>query len=210
MEPIPESGLFYPNDLARIFLLALEDVMGTNGLNAILHLSGQSQLVGNYPPDNLASEFDFSYFSSIIGAMDEMYGPKGSRIFTLRAGYATFKQMSIEISDVIDVNNEDFQKLQTAEKIDLCLSLIINTFSQSAKDVPTFQEREDEFIYSLPSCPVCWGRKTVTPACFIIEGLLRASLHWVTNGHEFNVIQKTAHSCGAPTCDFIIPKKPVA
>jgi hypothetical protein len=37
MDPIPDSGLFYPNNLARITLLALEDVMGANGLNAILN-----------------------------------------------------------------------------------------------------------------------------------------------------------------------------
>jgi hypothetical protein len=72
MEPIAESGLYYQNDLARIALLALEDVMGTNGLNAILNLSGQSQFIGNYPPDNLVSEFDYSHFSSIIGAVEEM------------------------------------------------------------------------------------------------------------------------------------------
>jgi hypothetical protein len=209
MEPITESGLYYQNDLARIALLALEDVMGTNGLNAILNLSGQSQLIGNYPPDNLASEFDYSHFSSIIGAVAEMYGQKGTRILGIRAGYATFKQMLIEIGDAVDVNDEDFQSLPDTEKIDLCLSLIINTFTQSAKDVPTYQMVEGGFLYSVNSCPVCWGRETEAPACFITEGMLRAALRWITNGQEFNVTQNTAHSCGSPTCDFFIPETPV-
>ncbi len=37
--PIPKSGLYYPNKIARIALTAIEDVMGKNGLNAILNLA---------------------------------------------------------------------------------------------------------------------------------------------------------------------------
>ena len=53
MEPIPKSGLYYPNKIARIAILAYEEVMGKNGLNAILNLAGLPHLINNYPPDNL-------------------------------------------------------------------------------------------------------------------------------------------------------------
>jgi len=39
---IEPSGYFYPNKLARVYVVALEDVMGKNGLNAILNLSTPS------------------------------------------------------------------------------------------------------------------------------------------------------------------------
>jgi hypothetical protein len=74
MEPIPKSGLYYPNKMARLALKALEDVMGKNGLNAILNLANLTTLIDNYPPDNLGREFDFADFSSIYGALEEMYG----------------------------------------------------------------------------------------------------------------------------------------
>jgi len=209
MELIPESGLFYPNNLARITLLALEDVMGTNGLNAILNLAGQSQIIGNYPPDDMENEFEFAYLSSIIGAMDEMYGPRGGRILAMRAGYATFKQILTNIGEAVDVNDEGFMAMPLAEKVRVGFSIVGITFSQSTKNVPAIQEDENQFVYSLKYCPVCWGRTTDTPACFIIAGLLRGSLRWVTQGQEFNVTQSAAHSCGAPACDFIIPKTPI-
>ena len=41
MEPIPPSGLYYPNKFALITLDAFEQVMGKNGLNAILNLAHQ-------------------------------------------------------------------------------------------------------------------------------------------------------------------------
>jgi hypothetical protein len=36
----PRSGYYYPNKMGRIFLTALEDVMGRNGLNALLRQAG--------------------------------------------------------------------------------------------------------------------------------------------------------------------------
>ena len=52
MEPIPVSGLYYPNKIANIALKALEDVMGKNGVNAILNLANLQHLIDHYPPPN--------------------------------------------------------------------------------------------------------------------------------------------------------------
>ena len=90
MEPIPPSGLYYPNKFALITLDAFEQVMGKNGLNAILNLAHLSQLIDNYPPDNLNKEFDFAYYTAINIALEEMYGPRGGRGLALRAGRALF------------------------------------------------------------------------------------------------------------------------
>ncbi len=79
MRRIPLSGYYYPNKLARIYIMAIEEVMGKNGLNAILNLAGLSHLIDNYPPDNFDKEFDFADFSALNMALEEMYGPRGSR-----------------------------------------------------------------------------------------------------------------------------------
>ena len=90
MSPIEESGLFYPNKFGLITIKALEDVMGRNGLNAILNLAGLTKYTDSYPADNLEKGFDFSELSSLGVALEEMYGPRGGRGLALRAGRATF------------------------------------------------------------------------------------------------------------------------
>ena len=79
MEQIPKSGFFYANKFARITLEAYEEVMGKNGLNAILNLAGLGTLIDNYPPDNLERQFDFADFTAIHIGLEEMYGPRGGR-----------------------------------------------------------------------------------------------------------------------------------
>ena len=90
MDTIPPSGYYYPNKIARIFLQAMEEIMGKNGLNAVLNMAKQPNLIDNYPPDNLEKEFDFAQFSALNGALEEMYGPRGGRGLALRGGRASF------------------------------------------------------------------------------------------------------------------------
>jgi hypothetical protein len=210
MESLPKSGLYYPNNLARITLLALENVMGTNGVNALLSLSNHRELIGNFPPDDMETQFDFANLSSIIGTLDDMYGPRGSRVLALRAGLATFDETLKNIGEAVDVHDEGFISMPAVEKIRVGLSLVGITFTQSTKNIPTITEEDDHFLYSFIYCPICWGRTTLEPSCHILTGLLKGALKWVTLGSDFNVSQVAAHSCGAPTCDFIIPKEPIA
>ena len=53
MDQIPKSGFYYPNRFALITLEALEEVMGKNGLNAILNMAHMPHLIDHYPPANL-------------------------------------------------------------------------------------------------------------------------------------------------------------
>jgi hypothetical protein len=53
MSRIENSGLYYPNKFGMIAIKALEDVMGRNGLNAILNLAGLTKYIDSYPADNL-------------------------------------------------------------------------------------------------------------------------------------------------------------
>jgi len=209
MNPIPKSGLFYPNKTARIAIRSLEDVMGKNGINAILNLANLPHLIDNYPPDNLAREFDFADFSAINGALEEMYGPRGGRGLALRAGRATFDEALRNYGALAGVGDLAFRVLPLPAKLRIGLPAMARIFSQTSDQLSTVEEKEDHYIYTIHRCPVCWGRKTDKPACFIATGLLQSGLKWLSGGNEFRVIQISAHSCGDKVCDFNINKEPI-
>ena len=82
--------LFYPNRFARIIIDALEEVMGKNGLHAVLRLAKLEKYIHERPPNNLEKEFPFSELTALQAALEEMYGPRGGRGLAIRAGRATF------------------------------------------------------------------------------------------------------------------------
>jgi hypothetical protein len=208
MKTIPDSGLLYPNNFIRIFLLSLEDVAGENGVKAILNMAGQSNLIGNYPPPNMEGEFDFSRYSMIIAALDDLYGGKGSQILALRAGNAIFAESLKDLKIPMDPKSESFQSKSLVEKIETGLCLVHATITKT-KTTSIPRTKDGQFLYSVEHCPICWGRTTSTPRCFLTAGLLQAAVRWVTNGLEFNVTQVKAHSCGDASCDYIVPLTPI-
>ncbi len=210
MERIPESGWYYANKFARIAIQAYEEIMGKNGLNAILNLAGLSHLIDNYPPDNLGREFDFSAFSSIHIALEEMYGPRGGRGLSLRAGRATFNDALRNFGALAGVSDLAFKVLPLQAKLRIGLLAMAKIFSQVSDQHSTVEEKDNEFFYTIHRCPVCWGRKGADkPVCYIATGLLQAGLAWVSGGMEFRMNESKCVAVGDEICEFVIQKEPI-
>ena len=210
MASIPKSGYYYPNKFALIMIQALEDVMGKNGLNAILNLAGLGDLIDNYPPDNLNKEFDFADFSAINLALEDMYGPRGGRGLALRAGRATFDDALKDFGALAGAGDLAFKVLPLEAKLRIGVPAMAKIFSQMSDQLSTTEEREHEFIYTIHRCPVCWGRSGEDkPVCFVATGLLQAGLKWVSGGREFRVNESKCVAMGDDVCEFVIQKTPL-
>ncbi len=210
MEAIPESGFYYPNKFALITLKALEEVMGRNGLNAILNLANLPHLIGNYPADNLKKEFDFSHFSMVVEGLEEMYGPRGGRGLALRAGRATFSDALRDFGALAGAGDLAFKVLPLQAKLRIGIPAMAKIFSQMSDQKSTVEETDSEYIYTIHRCPVCWGRSGEDkPICFVAVGLLQEGLKWVSGGNEFRVNESKCVAMGHDVCEFIIQKKPI-
>jgi predicted hydrocarbon binding protein len=210
MESIPKSGYYYPNKFALIMLEALEDVMGKNGLNAILNLANLGTLIDHYPEDNLSKAFDFSDFSAINLALEEMYGPRGGRGLALRAGRATFSDALRNFGALAGAGDLAFRVLPLQTKLRIGIPAMAKIFSQMSDQISTVEEKDDEFVYTIHRCPVCWGRSGVDkPVCFVAVGLLQEGLKWVSGGNEFRVNESKCVAMGEEVCEFIIQKSPI-
>jgi hypothetical protein len=207
--PPEKSGFYYPNKFARITIEALEEVMGKNGVNAILHLAGLSEYINNYPPDNLEKEFDFAYFTALCVALEEMYGPRGGRGLALRAGRATFADARRGFGAQAGVGDLAFKVLPLAAKLKIGLPAMANIFTQFSEQISNVHDDGAKSIYTLERCPMCWNRKADRPVCFIGQGLLQEGLRWVSGGHEFKVDISTCISKGDDMGRYIIYKEPI-
>jgi hypothetical protein len=209
VEPIPKSGLYYPNRVARIYLMAMEEVMGKNGLNAILNMAGLSHLMDNYPPENLNREFDFADYSALSGALEEMYGPRGGRGLALRAGRASFAQGLRGFGARAGAGDLAFKVLPLSTKLKIGIPAMARLFSQVSDQRSWVEETPNEYIYYMAPCPVCWGRKSDKPMCHAGSGLLQEGLRWLSGGHEYRVQEHKCVGMGDPACALHVQKEPI-
>jgi len=206
---IDKSGFYYPNKVARIYLLAMEEIMGKNGLNAILNMAKLSSLIDNYPPDNLDKQFDFSEYSALNAALEEMYGPRGGRGLALRAGRASFARALQSFGAMAGAGDLAFKVLPLGTKLKMGLPAMAGIFTQVSDQISRVEEKDDHFIYIIERCPVCWGRKGDKPVCYAAVGLLQEGLRWVSGGKEFRVEELNCHAVNGEHCTFAVYKEPI-
>jgi predicted hydrocarbon binding protein len=203
------SGLYYPNKIARIYLEVLEDIMGKNGLNSVLHKADLDRLIDNYPPDNLKKEFDFAEFAALNQALDDTYGPRGGRVFALRGGKASVKAGLDAFGAAVGVGGLALKVLPLQAKLRVGLPAEAKIFSTFSDQTSRVEDRGDRFVYVIERCPVCWGRHADRPICHGAVGLLQGGLHWVSGGKDFKVVETHCHAMGHENCQFDVYKEPL-
>lgn len=203
-----KSGFYYPNKMGRLALISLEEVMGKNGINAVLNMAGLGYLIDNYPPDDLKREFDFADFGALNQTLEDMYGPRGARGLALRMGRAAFSHGIRDFGAMVGMADLAFKVLPLSTKLKIGVRAMAETFTKVSDQTSRVEEDEEKFTYTIERCPVCWGRKTDRPVCFQAAGVLQEGLRWVSGGKDFRVEETLCIAKGDPTCTFIIDKEP--
>jgi len=203
------SGFHYPNRIARIFLLAMEDVMGKLVLDAVLTRAGLSQYIDNYPPDNLDRQFDFAYFTALQVALEDIYGPRAGRGLALRAGRACFAHGLKSFGAVAGASDLAFKVLSLNDKLKTGLPALAAIFTNFSDQVSTVEDHPDHYAYVIKRCPMCWNRKQEKAVGHAAVGLLQEGLRWVSGGHEFRVVETQCKAQGDENGVFVVYKEPI-
>jgi predicted hydrocarbon binding protein len=203
------TEFYYPNKMVRIILLAMEEVMDRNGVNAVLNLAQLKHLVNNYPPNNFDRQVTFDELGALMQALDEMYGPRGGRGLALRAGRACFKYGLKEFGPVLGIADLAFRLLPLHMKLKVGADVFAETFNKFSDQVVRLGETEGQFIWGITRCPLCWHRHAETPCCALAVGVLQEALYWVSGGKNFDVYETNCVACGDEQCTIVIEKKPL-
>lgn len=208
-ELVATSGYYYPNKIARIYLQAMEEVMGRNGLNALLNLIGLKQYTVEFPPSNLDREFEFADFSNLNQGLEDIYGPRGGRGLSLRGGRATFDQGLKDFGALAGVGDLAFKVLPLGTKLRIGLPAMAKVFTQFSDQISHVERNGECYLYYIDRCPVCWGRTSDRRVCYVAVGLLQEGLRWVSGGHDFRVDEIECVAAGGDACIFRIDKDPL-
>jgi predicted hydrocarbon binding protein len=204
---IPKSGYGYPNHVARAFLLELENLMGKNGVSALLNRSGLEPWIAAPPPDDTHRGVDFAEFSALLAALDDLYGPRGGRGLARRAGWAVFPQLLTRLPALQAVADLPGRALPAADKLGLALQALAEAFVGASDQQAAVVTEADAFVFQVQRCPACWGRKAEDgPACAAIDGLLEECVHWLFGGEPTRIEETECIAHGGASCAFRIPR----
>jgi predicted hydrocarbon binding protein len=205
----PAVGYFYPNCMGRIILLAMEEVLGHNGVNAVLNLASLADYIGHYPPHNQDLKIPFEQISRLQVALEGAYGPRGGRGLALRTGRACLKYGLREFGPELGLTDLAFRLLPLATKLKTGSEALAGLFNNFTDQRVRLESDENNIYWHIERCPLCWERHTDGPCCHLAVGLIQESLYWLSGGKYFSVEETKCIASGDSACTIVIGQVPM-
>ena len=202
------SEYYYPNVWGRSILTAAEEILGAQGVNALLNLAGLPQYIGNYPPDNIKKEFPFEHVAAIQEALRDMYGTKGARVFATKGGEQTFNH-SLEKYDKVQKAAQAAMAVGSMRtRLKAGLLFFAKFFNTVSDQVVRVEEDETHWKWVIERCPMCHGKSAGEPICHLAVGVLNAASNWATGGESLRIKATHCMAQGASEGVILLEKPP--
>ena len=189
------------NSLVRQALISAQEVMGDNGLNAVLRTSGLERFIGNFPPNNLEPSIQTSQYAQLNQAIEDFYGRAGKGMLR-RIGKASFQYAVREQAAMLGVAGVALKLLPEKQRIKFILNGMVDALKKSNPQVDArLDESGDRLAYIEATCAICHGRHSETPICYLYVGSIGEAVKWAT-GKEHDVLETHCLAKGDPYCRF--------
>ena len=191
------------NALVRQALVASQEVMGENGLNAVLRSTGLDRFVGNLPPDDMEPGVKTSEYARFNQAIEDFYG-RGGRGILQRVGRASFQYGVREQAALLGLAGVALKVLSKKQRIKFILNALVNALKKSNPQVDAWSgELNGKLVYIERTCAICYGRHSDRPICHLYIGSISEAVKWAT-GDDYQVIETHCIAKGDDFCCFEI------
>jgi predicted hydrocarbon binding protein len=199
-----------PTSFLHFTLRAIDEIMGTNGLNSILNLTGLGKFRGNFPPNNEALESDAVDIGRLIKGTIDLIGLNGVAAILKNAGRRGYRMSLDENPELMQALGAELKKMPSdRDRIASLMGAITydanRIFGEEHQELVPL---EDGFEVRISECEWCYGIADMpAPVCFAELGLEEEAILWATGKH-YNVTEIACRATGAERCIFRIPGTP--
>ncbi len=189
------------NTLVRQALVAAEEVMGANGLHAVLRISGLERFIDSLPPDDLKPGIRADEYARLNQAIEDFYG-RGGRGMLRRIGKASFQYAVREQATLLGIAGVALKLLPEKQRIRFILNSMAGALKKTNAQVEAWvEEKEGRIAYIESTCAICHGRRSDQPVCHLYVGSLSEAVRWAT-GEEHRIVETHCMAMGDPYCRF--------
>lgn len=191
------------NALMRQAILAVEEVMGKQGLHVVLREAGLDRYIEALPPDNLELGAHAREYSALNQAVLAFYGRAG-RGMLQRIGRASFRYGVEEQAALMGLVGVGLKLMPQKTRVRFILNQMAKALMDSNPDAcERVEETPEGLVFAEYSCAVCYGQQSDKPVCHLLVGSVSEAVKWAT-GQDYQVREVTCRAMGADACRILV------
>jgi predicted hydrocarbon binding protein len=200
----------YPNQMARIMLAAMIDVVGLEGARAALKHADLNDLADSFPAADSIAALSFTDIASIQIGLENTYGVRGGRVLAQRTGREMFRYAQMELMQLLGIADLPERPIHLVLKMRICLEVIAESLKRSSNRRIQLRENDNTFLWMVDECPICWHRQSDLPCCNMSVGFLEQAMEWVSKDRRFSIKEIECRAAKSEKCVIAIQKVPVS
>ena len=139
----------FPNKISRILLLALRDILGDNGMNAVLTTARLNHLIDETPAANFEPGLTFAEAGRLFEAIEGIYGIRGGRRLVRQAGRESFKYWIDGFGGVVGIADVALRLLPIPLRVRIGMEVLAEIFNRYSGQRVSLGEGRDSFFFVL-------------------------------------------------------------
>jgi predicted hydrocarbon binding protein len=198
-----------PSAALRLLFLSIEEVMGPDGIKAVLNGAKLSHYIGNYPENSIAYGVTFSEYGKVEQAVEDFLGPRGARAILIRVGRELFRYSLREQSALLGIAGNALKNMpliSTQAKMKILLQQIVSAANKTVNQPARLEENDEAFLVVIDKCMCQWRPRHDKPCCLVTVGTFSEAMKWLTE-KPVEVKEITCLNNGADACRYQIPKR---
>jgi predicted hydrocarbon binding protein len=201
---------YYPERMGRILLLAMEEVLGPEGLNPVLRSASLAAFIDHFPPAISDRTLPFETVSRLLESLEKAYGSRAGQGIALRVGRACFQYGLRDYGGLLGITEPNFRLMPFPTRLRVGAQSLAGLFNNQTDQRVRVDEKEGKLFWSVERCPLCWQRVTSRAVCHLAVGLLQESLSWLSGGKIFGVEEISCIAMGDKACTFTVNQSPIS
>ncbi len=200
-----ETGTEIANKGFLVILTGVEDVVGKNGMAAVLRQARLPQYIGHYPPSNMEyAGHQLCYMAQINHALFDIYGPRGARAILQRVGRGRWKSALEENGPLATATKLAIKFLPHRLQAKLALDTAAKAYSEQLNTTVKISEDAEGFCWEDLNCGNCMDWRSETPVCYTTTGFVFGLVAWAVESEEIKVQEVRCRAKGDASCVYKI------
>ena len=142
-------------------------------------------------------------------ALESAYGSVAGRGLAVRIGRAAFDEGLRKLGEPAGLLSAEFHLLPVPRRLKTGLHILTEVLARECGAHVTIEEEDAAWFWRSENCPLCWGRQSVDPCCYLTVGVLKAFFSWASGGRSYRVTEVACRAAGDPPCLYRLDKTPL-